>query len=162
MQTESTALSYQDNIAHNNSTRAYTTVQVNSKMWRKLSVWIAKHMSQKQFILLLALLVGVGAAVAAQVLKFLIHEIEHILTSQFDVTHANWLFLVYPIVGIYLTALFIKYIVRDDIGHGVTKYSMPFRANKETSRGTTAGRVLWPQPSPLVLVVRSVPSRLLC
>ena len=45
MQTESTALSYQDNIAHNNSTRAYTTVQVNSKMWRKLSVWIAKHMS---------------------------------------------------------------------------------------------------------------------
>ena len=65
MQTESTALSYQDNIAHNNSTRAYTTVQVNSKMWRKLSVWIAKHMSQKQFILLLALLVGVGAAVAA-------------------------------------------------------------------------------------------------
>lgn len=121
MQTESTALSYQDNIAHNNSTRAYTTVQANSKMWRKLSVWIAKHMSQKQFILLLALLVGVGAAVAAQVLKFLIHEIEHILTSQFDVTHANWLFLVYPIVGIYLTALFIKYIVRDDIGHGVTK-----------------------------------------
>lgn len=43
------------------------------------------------------------------------------LTSQFDVTQSNWLFLVYPVVGIYLTALFIKYVVRDDIGHGVTK-----------------------------------------
>ena len=69
----------------------------------------------------MALLVGVGCALAAQMLKILIHEIEHMLTSQFDVTQSNWLFLVYPVVGIYLTALFIKYVVRDDIGHGVTK-----------------------------------------
>ncbi|MDD6122956.1 MAG: chloride channel protein [Bacteroidales bacterium] len=86
-----------------------------------ISVWTRKHLSPKQFLLILALLVGVGSALAAQVLKLLIHEIEHLLTSQFDVTHANWLFLVYPVVGIFLTALFIKYIVRDDIGHGVTK-----------------------------------------
>ena len=101
--------------------RAHPSVTGKNKQMRKLSVWISRHLSQKQFILILSLLVGVGAAVAAQVLKLLIHEIEHILTSQFDVTHANWLFLVYPVVGIYLTALFIKYIVRDDIGHGVTK-----------------------------------------
>ena len=86
-----------------------------------ISVWTRKHLSAKQFLLILALLVGIGSALAAQVLKFLIHEIEHLLTSQFDVTRANWLFLVYPVVGIFLTALFIKYVVRDDIGHGVTK-----------------------------------------
>ena len=86
-----------------------------------ISVWTRKHLSVKQFLLILALLVGIGSALAAQVLKFLIHEIEHLLTSQFDVTRANWLFLVYPVVGIFLTALFIKYVVRDDIGHGVTK-----------------------------------------
>lgn len=80
-----------------------------------------KALEQKQFTLILALLVGLGSAVAAQLLKLFIHEIEFMLTSQFDVTHANWLFLIYPVVGIYLTALFIKYIVRDDIGHGVTK-----------------------------------------
>lgn len=86
-----------------------------------ISVWTRKHLSAKQFLLILALLVGIASALAAQVLKLLIHEIEHLLTSQFDVTRANWLFLVYPVVGIFLTALFIKYVVRDDIGHGVTK-----------------------------------------
>lgn len=88
---------------------------------RKIDIWASKHLSQKQFLFILALWVGVGCALAAQMLKILIHEIEHMLTSQFDVTQSNWLFLVYPVVGIYLTALFIKYVVRDDIGHGVTK-----------------------------------------
>ncbi len=80
-----------------------------------------RHLSQKQFLLLLSFLVGVFTAVAAWVLKTLIHEIERLLTSSFDVTGANWLFLVWPVVGILLCALFIKFIVRDDIGHGVTK-----------------------------------------
>lgn len=88
---------------------------------RRLTVWISKHLSHKQFMIILSLLVGLGAALAAWILKFLIHQIEHMLTSQFDVTKANWLFLVYPVVGIFLTALFIKYVVRDNIGHGVTK-----------------------------------------
>ena len=82
---------------------------------------LSRRLSTKQLTLLLSLLAGVGAAIAAQILKFLIHEIEYLLTSQFDVRHANWLFLVYPVVGILLTSLFIRYVVRDDIGHGVTK-----------------------------------------
>lgn len=115
--------------------RAYNKVQGNNKTLRKLSVWIAKHLSEKQFILILAFLVGVGSAVAAQVLKLLIHEIEHMLTSQFDATRANWLFLVYPIVGIYLTALFIRYVVRDDIGHGVTKILYALSCRQGNIRG---------------------------
>lgn len=115
--------------------RAYNKVQGNNKTLRKLSVWIAKHLSEKQFILILAFLVGVGSAVAAQVLKLLIHEIEHMLTSQFDATRANWLFLVYPIVGIYLTALFIRFVVRDDIGHGVTKILYALSRRQGNIRG---------------------------
>ena len=83
--------------------------------------WCNKHLSARQFLLMLSFIVGVGAAFAAQLLKWLIHNIEHLLTSGFDVTVSNWLFLIYPVVGILLTALFIKYIVRDDISHGVTK-----------------------------------------
>lgn len=88
---------------------------------RQLTVFLTKHLSQKQFIFLLSLLVGIGAAVAAQVLKTLIHFISTQLTAHFDVTSGNALFLLYPVVGILLTAVFIKYVVRDDIGHGVTK-----------------------------------------
>lgn len=87
----------------------------------KIFSYLYRRLSQRQFILLLSFIVGAGSALAAQILKWLIHQIEHILTSQFDVTSSNWLFLVYPFIGILLTALFIKYIVRDDIGHGVTK-----------------------------------------
>ena len=52
---------------------------------------------------------------------WLIGQIEHLLTHEFSITGANWLYLVYPVVGVWLTMLFIRYIVRDDIGHGVTK-----------------------------------------
>ncbi len=54
-------------------------------------------------------------------LKWLIGQIEHLLTHEFSITGANWLYLVYPVIGVWLTMLFIRYIVRDDIGHGVTK-----------------------------------------
>lgn len=115
--------------------RARAIVKGHNVFMRRLSVWISKHLSQKQFILILAFIVGVGSAVAAQTLKFLIHEIEHLLTAQFDVTHSNWLFLVYPVVGIYLTALFIRYIVRDDIGHGVTKILYALSRKQGSIRG---------------------------
>ena len=66
-------------------------------------------------------MVGVGSAIAAWVLKTLIEEIALLLTSHFDVTSANRLYLVYPVVGIFLCVMFVKFIVRDDISHGVTK-----------------------------------------
>lgn len=71
--------------------------------------------------MLISFLVGIFTACAGLLLKWLIGQIEELLTHEFVVTGANWLYLVYPVIGIWLTMLFIKYIVRDDIGHGVTK-----------------------------------------
>mgnify|MGYP000843818575 FL=1 len=88
---------------------------------KSFNIWREKHLSARQFLLLLAFLAGIGAALAAQFLKWLISEIEFLLTYQFDTTRAQWLYLVYPIIGILLTALFIKYVVKDNIGHGITK-----------------------------------------
>ena len=88
---------------------------------REISVFASRHLTPKQLIFTLALLVGVGSAIAAWVLKTLIEEIALLLTSHFDVTSANRLYLVYPVVGIFLCVMFVKYIVRDDISHGVTK-----------------------------------------
>ena len=66
-------------------------------------------------------MVGILTALAASLLKFLIEYIKHFLTENFDSTGVNWLYLVYPVVGILLTGLFIRNVVRDDISHGVTK-----------------------------------------
>lgn len=82
---------------------------------------LQEKLSKKQFLLLLSLVVGLSSGMAANVLKWIIHTIEHLLTSNFVTTQGNALYLLYPVVGILLSALFIKYIVRDNIGHGVTK-----------------------------------------
>lgn len=93
----------------------------NNNLLQRLLVWREKHIKDKQFILILSFIVGICTALAAYVLKFLVEYIKEFLTDNFDSTGANWLYLVYPVVGIFLTSLFIRKIVRDDISHGVTK-----------------------------------------
>lgn len=80
-----------------------------------------RSFSPRQFTLFLAFVVGCFTSLAALLLKWLIENIKHLLTHQFDVDQAQWLYLIYPVVGIYLTMLFVRYVVRDDIGHGITK-----------------------------------------
>ena len=87
----------------------------------KLHAWRTTHISDRMFIIILSLLVGFFAAVAAFVLHSLINQISALLTGQVDSTGANWLYLVLPVVGIYLTSLFVRYVVRDDISHGITR-----------------------------------------
>lgn len=94
----------------------------DTKNWlSRLHEWRIKHVSDKMFIIVLALMVGFFAAVAAFILHSLINQISGLLTSQINDTKANWLYLVLPVVGIYLTSLFVRYVVRDDISHGITR-----------------------------------------
>ena len=88
---------------------------------QRFLVWREKNIKEKRFILLLSFLVGICTALAALLLKLLIHWIQNFLTENFDTTEANYLYLVYPVVGIFLTGLFVRYVVKDDISHGVTK-----------------------------------------
>jgi CIC family chloride channel protein len=87
----------------------------------RLLCWREKHIREKHFILILSLMIGIITAFAAILLKTLIHTLQHLLTEKIDINHDNWLYLVYPVIGILLSGLFVKYIVKDDIGHGVTK-----------------------------------------
>jgi CIC family chloride channel protein len=82
------------------------------------------------FMIVLALLVGFFAAVAAFVLHWIINQIVLLLTSSFEQSHANWLYLVYPVVGIYFTSLFVRYVVKDNISHGITRILYAISTNK--------------------------------
>lgn len=88
---------------------------------QRLILWREKNINEKHFILMLSFFVGIFTALAALILKSFIHLIQNFLTDNFDTTGANYLYLVYPVIGIFLTGLFIRNIVKDDIGHGVTK-----------------------------------------
>lgn len=86
-----------------------------------LRKWCKEHLSDRQMTLILAFVIGFFASVAGYVLHSMIKEIQHLLTAGFDRTTFNWLYLLFPIMGIYLTSLFIKYVVKDNISHGITR-----------------------------------------
>lgn len=97
---------------------------------QRLHEWRVAHVSDRMFLLTLAFIVGFFAAVAAFSLHWIINQIVMLLTSSFDRTGANWLYLVYPVVGIYLTSLFVRYIVKDNISHGITRILYAISSNK--------------------------------
>lgn len=93
----------------------------NFTFFERLFIWRRMNFSEQRFILIISFFVGVLTALAGLFLKWLIHQIQYILTYRFDVTVSNPLYLVYPVIGIFLTGLFVRYVVKDDISHGVTK-----------------------------------------
>jgi len=86
-----------------------------------LLLWREHHIKEKNFVLFLSLLVGLLAGVAAFLLKYAILLIERTLTNHFPLERANYWYLVLPVVGIFISGWFVRHIVKDDIGHGVTK-----------------------------------------
>lgn len=94
--------------------------------------WRKEHLSDRQMILILAMVIGFLCSVAAYVLHWIIHQIQVMLTSGLQTNTYNWLFLLFPIIGIYLTSLFVKYIVRDNISHGITRvlYAISTKSSK--------------------------------
>lgn len=95
-------------------------MEQNSSLSRFLA-WKNRHIREQHFLVFVSFLVGILTALAALILKTLIHLIQHLLTDNFSIVNVNYMYLIYPIVGILIAGLFVRYIVRDDIGHGVTK-----------------------------------------
>jgi len=83
-------------------------------------IWSKKYIGEKHYVLIISFLIGICTATTAILLKQLIHFIQYFLTAN---THegVNFRLLIYPAIGILLAGLFVKYIVRDDISHGITK-----------------------------------------
>ncbi|MDG5799929.1 chloride channel protein [Marinilabiliaceae bacterium ANBcel2] len=92
-----------------------------SKYISRLVIWRARNISHRNFLLVLAIVVGLFSGLAGVVLKNSIHFVHNFLTEGFDLTNWNYMYLLYPMAGIFITLLFVKYIVKDDISHGVTR-----------------------------------------
>ena len=96
----------------------------------RIDTWRATHVSERMFVLMLAFIVGLLSAVAAYVLHWLINQIVALLTGGFDATSFNLLYLVYPVVGIFITMLFVRYVVKDNISHGITRILYAISQNR--------------------------------
>ena len=92
----------------------------DKKAYDRFIAWREQHIPQKNLVLILSFFVGALASCAAQLLKMLIHGIQHLVQHQLIEQH-HWWYLITPMIGITLAGLFVKYVVKDDISHGITK-----------------------------------------
>ena len=77
--------------------------------------------SEKNKIYILSLLVGLLSGTAAFMLKNFIHYVSHFLTRHFKASSESFFYLAYPMTGIFISVLIVKYLIKDDISHGISK-----------------------------------------
>lgn len=93
-------------------------MQIN-RLLIKLFRWRIKHINDRQFILLLSVIIGLSVGFAAVIIKNLVHLIQSLLTRGFDREAYNYFYFLFPTVGILLTVLFVKFVLRQRVGHGI-------------------------------------------
>ena len=111
----------------------------NPKLWITAALApvrdLLNRMPERNLMLLLSLAVGILCGLAAVVLKLSIEQIHSSLTSWFGVDDEyNFLYLIYPGIGMLISLLFVKYVVKDNIGHGVTKVLLAVSKNESKIR----------------------------
>ena len=90
------------------------------KSWlTKFLVWRAKHISQRQFVYILSILVGFTSGVAAVVLKNLTHFFQHLLEGNLVKYYHTAFYFVFPILGFTMVYLIIKYVIRHRVSQGI-------------------------------------------
>ncbi|MDD2549079.1 MAG: chloride channel protein [Bacteroidales bacterium] len=107
---------------------------MKAKVIKKLNSWILalQHLGQKRLVLILSVVIGVLSGLSAIILKNTIHFTRNIIERVMDQGTLGFLYLALPGIGIVITVLYIKYFVKDDIGHGVSQilYSISKRGSK--------------------------------
>ena len=95
---------------------------------------LLQRLTERDQVLLLSLLVGISCGLASVLLKTAIELIHTSLTSWFDGEGYNVLYLIYPGIGMLLAMLFVRYVIKDNIGHGVTKVLLAVSKNESRIR----------------------------
>lgn len=92
-------------------------------LYKSFLIWRLKNVSESQYMIFMSFLVGLSCGMASVVLKNTVHYTYLFITDTkwFAVDRSNFLFLIYPMVGITITVLILKYFIKDDISHGVSK-----------------------------------------
>ncbi len=100
--------------------------------FRRFLIWRVKHISQRNFILILSFIIGILSGLASVLLKNTIHFTHHLLTGGSHIENINFLYLAYPMAGIFISVFFARNIIKDNLGHGIPKilYSLSKKGGK--------------------------------
>lgn len=109
--------------------------KTESRLMYAVLKWRNSHITDRQMTIILAFFIGFFASVAAFFLHFIIKEIQLLLTSSFTTNTYNWWYLVFPVIGIFITSLFVKYVVKDNISHGITRILYAISSKQSKLKG---------------------------
>ena len=98
-------------------------------------LWLTHRLSDRQLMMVLAVVVGLAAGLGTYVFEVLLHFVREGLVNWFPVERAQFLYLIYPAIGIILATLFVKYVVKDNISEGVTRVLYAMSRTNSRIRG---------------------------
>ncbi len=90
-----------------------------SNLLSRFLIWRVKHIQHKHFVLFLSLIVGLLSGLTAVLIKNTVHFIQELLSSGVTKHFHNYLYFIFPLVGLCITVILIKYIIRRPVGHGI-------------------------------------------
>lgn len=91
----------------------------SKKLFLKFLKWRYQHISNKQFTHIASAVIGFLAGLGAVILKNLTHLIQNLLEGEFIKQMHQAFYFIFPIIGLLIVYLFIKYVVRKKVGHGI-------------------------------------------
>ena len=96
---------------------------------QRFLLWKTKHLSHQQFILILSAIMGFAAGLGAVIIKNISHYIQDLLEGKHIAIYHHAFYFIFPLVGLTLTYLVIKYVLKKDVGHGIpsTLYALSQR-----------------------------------
>ena len=88
-------------------------------IWFRFMVWQARRMNHQTFLMILSVIIGILAGTSAVILKNSVAFIRDLLISGASLYHENFLYFALPAIGILVAILFVKYVIKDHVDHGV-------------------------------------------
>lgn len=92
---------------------------MNNRLARRIGVLRLKKLAGNQFIYIVSIIIGVFVGLAAVVIKKGVHYLQALLSLAEDFEYQNYLYFFYPLIGIGLAVLFINFVVKRHVGHGI-------------------------------------------
>ncbi|CAM4088800.1 chloride channel protein [Gillisia hiemivivida] len=87
--------------------------------FQKFLLWKTNNLTQHQFILILSALIGLASGLGAVLIKNLTHFIQELLEGKLIANAHHAFYFIFPIIGLALTLLILKYGLNKKIGHGI-------------------------------------------
>lgn len=100
----------------------FNTVKVMNRFQttlEKFHRWRNKNLSTKTFVVLLSIIIGVISGFVAVLIKNSVRLMHNLVNGIFAESMHNYLYFIYPLVGITLVVLFIRFVLRKPVRHGV-------------------------------------------